>query len=85
MQVKTIKFLNKSTILLNKVKYKGYPVGELPKKFAFIYNEDEDKEGIKEWFNYKGLTYVQVKESIWSQMAKDNERMNIEMLFKTMN
>jgi hypothetical protein len=68
MQVKTIKFLNKSTILLNKVKYKGYLVGELPKKFAFIYNEEEDKEGITEWFNYKGLTYVEQKKSIWDSL-----------------
>ena len=65
--------------------YKGYTVGNMPAKFAFIYNEDEDKEGITEWFNYKGLTYVEVKESMWTQIAKDNERMNIEMLFDCMN
>jgi len=65
--------------------YKGYTVGNMPAKFAFIYNEDEDKEGITEWFNYKGLTYVEVKESMWTQIAKDNERMNVEMLFNCMN
>ena len=53
-----IKFINSTTIKLNNVTYKGYPVGELPKRFAFIYDEDKDKEGITEFFNYKGLTYV---------------------------
>jgi len=62
----TIKFINKSTIKLNKKTYKGYNVGELPKKFAFIYNEEKDQEGITEWFNYKGLTYVEYTPSIWS-------------------
>ena len=53
-----IKFINSSTIKLNNITYKGYNIGELPKRFAFIYNEDNDQEGITEWFNYKGLTYV---------------------------
>jgi hypothetical protein len=56
-----IKFLSKTSILLAGVLYKGYPIGELPKTFGFIYNEDSDQEGITEWFNYKGLTYVQSK------------------------
>mgnify|MGYP003668504800 FL=1 len=56
-----IKFINSSTIKLSNKTYKGYPIGELPKRFAFIYNEDNDQEGITEWFNFKGLTYVQSK------------------------
>ena len=48
------------TIKLGNVKYKCYTVGNLPPLFAFKYDEDKDKEGITEWFNYKGLTYVQV-------------------------
>lgn len=60
-----IKFKNSSTIKLNGVVFKGYTVGNLPRKFAFIYNEDEDREGITQWFNYKGLTYIQKPESIW--------------------
>jgi hypothetical protein len=59
-----IKFINSTTIKLNNVTYKGYPVGELPKRFAFIY--DEDQEGITEWFNFKGLTFVEYNPSIWS-------------------
>jgi len=61
-----IKFINSTTIKLNNVTYKGYPIGELPKRFAFIYNEDKDQEGITEWFNFKGLTYVEYNPSIWS-------------------
>ena len=61
-----IKFINSSTIKLSNKTYKGYPIGELPKRFAFIYNADTEQEGITEWFNYKGLTYVEHNPSIWS-------------------
>ena len=57
--MKSIKFINSSTIKLNNTTYKGYSVSSLPKKFAFIYNENKDQEGINSWFNYKGLTYVE--------------------------
>ena len=56
--MKSIKFINSSTIKLNNITYKGYSISNLPKNFAFIYNEDNDNEGITEWFNYQGLTYV---------------------------
>ena len=56
--MKTIKFLSKTSLLLNNKLYKGYTIGDLPKSFAFIYDENEEKDGITEWFNYKGLTYV---------------------------
>lgn len=62
----TIKQVDKTTIKLNNVTYKGYNVGELPARFAFIYNENKDQEGISSWFNYKGLTYVEHKPTIWS-------------------
>ena len=55
------KQINSSTILLANKSYRGYNIGELPKTFAFIYDEDKDQEGITEWFNFKGLTYVQSK------------------------
>ena len=54
------KFLKTKRIKLNGVQYKPYLIGELPSTFGFIYNEDKDQEGITEWFNYKGLTYVPV-------------------------
>ena len=66
--MKKIKFINSTTIKLIHTTYKGYPVGELPKRFAFIYNEDSDQEGITEWFNFKGLTFVEYNPSIWSYL-----------------
>lgn len=59
----TIKFLKNKSIRLNHTTYKPYLVGKLPQKFAYIYDENEEKEGVTEWFNYKGLTYI------WSQQT----------------
>ena len=66
--MKQIKFINSTTIKLDGKKYKGYTLGELPKRFAFIYNEEDDQEGITEWFKFKGLTYVEHNPSIWSYL-----------------
>jgi len=38
-------------------KWRAYLVDSLPKNFGCIEFETET-EGISEWFNYKGLTYV---------------------------
>lgn len=62
----TIKFTSKTSLKLNGVDYKGYTVGNLPKKFAFIYNESDDKEGVTNWFNYKGLTYIEKSDNPWA-------------------
>ena len=62
----TIKFTSKTTLRLQGVDYKGYTVGNLPKKFAFIYDEDDDKEGVTNWFNYKGLTYIEKSDNPWA-------------------
>ena len=64
--MKNIKKINATTIMLDNKKYKGYTVGDLPKRSAFIYNADNDQEGITEFFNYQGLTYVEHNPSIWS-------------------
>ena len=61
-----IKFQNSSTIKINHTVYKGYTVGNLPKRFAFIYDENKDQEGIIQWFNYKGLTYVEKPINPWA-------------------
>tara|TARA_R100001369_G_scaffold57608_2_gene84454 strand:+ start:501 stop:701 length:201 start_codon:yes stop_codon:yes gene_type:complete len=37
--------------------WRAYTVAELPKNFGCLEYET-DVEGISEWFNYKGLTYV---------------------------
>lgn len=60
-----IKFKKDSTTgaihaFLNGAQYRPYLIGNLPNTFAFIYNEDKDQDGISNWFNYKGLTYVPV-------------------------
>ena len=60
-----IKFLPNNHIRLGNKTYKGYHVGELPPKFAFIYNEDTDKYGVSDWFNYKGLTYIEKVDLPW--------------------
>ena len=65
----TIKFTSNKKIKLNGVKYKPYTVGNLPPSFGFKYNEEKDKDGIYQWFNYKGLTYVEDKESIWTAFS----------------
>lgn len=46
--------------ILNGNDYRPYTIGNLPNTFAFIYNEEKDQDGITEWFNYKGFTYVRV-------------------------
>ena len=58
--MKQIKFLKSKEIRLDGVKYRPYMIGSLPTMFAFIYNAEDDKDGITKWFNYKGLTYVPV-------------------------
>ncbi len=54
--MKIIKKLNDKKIKLDDTVYKPYNLGNLPPTFAFKYSED--KGGIYQWFNYKGLTYI---------------------------
>ncbi len=56
--MQTFKQVDKTTIKLGDVAYKGYTIGELPATFGFTYNEEKEQDGITSWFNYKGLTYV---------------------------
>ena len=56
----TIKFLKKERIELNGIVYKPYKVCNIPQNFGCITFQD-DKEGISEWFNYKGYTYIMEK------------------------
>ncbi len=56
--IPTIKHLKSNEIKLDGKKYKPYLIGDLPEKFAFIHDEDKEQDGITQWFNYKGLTYV---------------------------
>tara|TARA_R100001163_G_C5002386_1_gene151045 strand:+ start:155 stop:349 length:195 start_codon:yes stop_codon:yes gene_type:complete len=60
----TIKRISKDRIKLNGINYKGYMLGDLPPTFSYIKKEIETDEGIitdfgiREWFNYNGLTYI---------------------------
>ena len=51
-----IKFLKNDYIQLGNLIYKPYKVCEIPQNFGCI--EFQEKEGISEWFNYKGYTYI---------------------------
>ena len=53
-----IKFLKNKEITISGTKYRSYLIGSLPQRFAFIYDYQEEQEGITTWFNYKGFTYV---------------------------
>jgi len=54
--MKGLKFTSKTTLKLDGILYKGYELGDLPPRFGFKYRDE--KEGIYQWFNYKGLTWV---------------------------
>ena len=61
----SIKFLKENKIRLNGIVYKPYLIGNLPPSSAFKeeWKTDNDGndyvvEGIREWFNFKGFTYV---------------------------
>jgi len=51
-----IKFLKNNYIQLDNLIYKPYTVCELPANFGCI--EFNNREGISEWFNHKGFTYI---------------------------
>lgn len=57
----SIKFLKYNNIKVNGVLYTPYTVGDLPPTFGFIYNAEKEQDGISEFFNFKGLTYIQKK------------------------
>ena len=55
-EVKTIKFLKQERIQLDGITYKPYKICNIPARFGG--HEFDEKEGISEWFNYKGYTYI---------------------------
>ena len=55
--MKTIKFLKEDRIELDGIVYRPYKVCDIPQNFGCITFQDE-KEGISEWFNHKGYTYI---------------------------
>tara|TARA_B100000941_G_C28425928_1_gene511460 strand:+ start:334 stop:549 length:216 start_codon:yes stop_codon:yes gene_type:complete len=71
--MKNIKFLKNKNIILNNTTYKPYTLGNLPNSFGFkeqYVGKDEEgnekyKYGKDNWFNYKGLTYIEMNELPW--------------------
>ena len=51
-----IKYLKQDKIQLNGAIYKPYTICIIPERFGCI--EFNEKEGISEWFNHKGYTYI---------------------------
>ena len=51
-----IKFLKNDYIQLGNLIYKPYTICAIPASFGCL--EFNEKEGISEWFNYKGYTYI---------------------------
>ena len=51
-----IKHLKNDYVQLNRLIYKPYTICSLPANFGCI--NFGEKEGISEWFNYKGYTYI---------------------------
>ena len=51
-----LKHLKKDYLQLGDLIYRPYTVCELPANFGCI--SFLEKEGISEWFNYKGYTYI---------------------------
>jgi len=50
-------------IKLGDVNYRPYKVGEIPSSFGFIYDAVDERDGVRKWFNYKGLTYLKDERS----------------------
>lgn len=51
----TIKeYPKQGTIKLNGITYKGHPIGKIPNNFC----NPGLESSIKQWFNYKGFTYL---------------------------
>jgi len=63
--MQTMKHLKKDYIQLGNLIYKPYTICSIPERFGCI--EFNEKEGISEWFNYKGYTYLFEKMAKFSQ------------------
>jgi len=63
--MQTIKKLKNDYLQLGNLIYKPYTVCSLPANFGCI--EFNEKEGISQWFNYKGYTYLFEKMAKFSQ------------------
>ena len=64
-ELSKIKFIkkgkHKGKIKIGSQLFTGFLIGKLPKKFAFIYDEENETDGYYHWFNRGGLTYINVE------------------------
>ena len=60
-----IKYLKDDYLQLGNLIYRPYKICSLPANFGCI--EFNEKEGISQWFNYKGYTYLFEKMAKFSQ------------------
>ena len=51
-----IKYLKQDKIQLNGITYKPHTICDLPANFGCI--QFMEKQGVNEWFNHKGYTYI---------------------------
>lgn len=56
--MQALRFKSKTRLIFNGILYRGYSISEIPSAFGCIYDENNDKYGITDWFNYKGLTWI---------------------------
>ena len=61
--MQSIKHLKDDYVQLGRLIYKPYKICSLPANFGCI--EFDEKEGVNEWFNYRGYTYI------FDKMAKN--------------
>jgi hypothetical protein len=50
----------KGKIIVDDRVFSPFLIGKIPSKFGFKYDATEDEHGYYEWFNRKGLTYINV-------------------------
>ena len=56
--MQALRFKSKTRLIFNGIIYRGFSISEIPSAFGCIYDENNDKYGITDWFNYKGLTWI---------------------------
>ena len=54
--MQAIKHLKNDYVQLGNLIYKPYKICSIPDRFGCL--EFNEKEGVSEWFNYKGYTYI---------------------------
>ena len=57
--MQALRFKSKTKLVYQDIVYRGYSISEIPKSLSVLsMTRTNDKDGITEWFNYKGLTWI---------------------------